>query len=63
VESGRLAVLDVAELPARRRWFTVHRRGKRLPAVANAFIAFLAEEGAERIRQLVPPRLRHYWRE
>lgn len=61
VESGRLAVLDIAEMPAQRRWFTVHRRGKRLPAVARAFGAFLAEEGAVRIRRLVPPRLRPLW--
>jgi LysR family transcriptional regulator, low CO2-responsive transcriptional regulator len=63
VESGRLVVLDVAELPARRKWFTVHRRGKRLPAVARAFTDFLAREGEIRIRRLVPPRLRRFWRE
>jgi DNA-binding transcriptional LysR family regulator len=63
VEAGRLAVLDIAELPARRRWFTVHRRGKRLPAVAQAFAAFLAREGEAGIRRLVPAGLRRYWKE
>jgi DNA-binding transcriptional LysR family regulator len=63
VEAGRLVVLDVAELPARRKWFTVHRRGKRLPAVAKAFTEFLAREGEAGIRRLVPARLRRAWNE
>jgi DNA-binding transcriptional LysR family regulator len=63
VEAGRLAVLDVADMPSRRRWFAVHRRGKRLPAVARAFAAFLAEHGNAEIRRLVPPRLRRLWGE
>lgn len=61
VEAKRLAVLDVAELPVRRQWFAVHRRGKRLPAVAQAFAAFLEKEGEAAIRQLVPAKLRRYW--
>ncbi len=61
VEAKRLAVLDVAELPARRQWFAVHRRGKQLPAVARAFVAFLQKEGEPLIRRLVPARLRRYW--
>lgn len=61
VELRRLAVLDVADFPVRRRWYTVHRRGKHLPPVAQAFTAFLAAEGAAAIRRLVPPRLRALW--
>jgi DNA-binding transcriptional LysR family regulator len=63
VEAGRLAVLDVAELPVRRRWFAVHRRGKQLPAVARAFSDFVAERGDAVIRGLVPARLRRLWSE
>ena len=63
VQARRLAVLDIAELPVRRQWFAVHRNGKRLPAVASAFVAFLEKEGEARIQKLVPTRLRRYWRE
>jgi LysR family transcriptional regulator, low CO2-responsive transcriptional regulator len=62
VAAKRLAVLDVADFPVRRKWFAVHRRGKRLPAVAQAFERFLAEEGEAAIRQLVPAKLRALWR-
>jgi DNA-binding transcriptional LysR family regulator len=63
VQARRLAVLEIAELPVRRKWFAVHRRGKRLPAVAQAFVAFLEKEGEAQMQRLVPPRLRRYWRE
>jgi DNA-binding transcriptional LysR family regulator len=63
VQARRLAVLAIAELPVRRKWFAVHRRGKRLPAVAQAFVAFLEKEGEAQMQRLVPPRLRRYWRE
>jgi len=61
VELKRLAVLDVVDFPARRRWYTVHRRGKYLPPVAQAFAAFLAAEGEAAIRRLVPAKLRALW--
>jgi DNA-binding transcriptional LysR family regulator len=61
VELKRLAVLDVADFPVRRRWYTVHRHGKHLPPVAQAFADFLAAEGEAAIRRLVPPRLRALW--
>jgi len=63
VQARRLAVLAIAELPVRRKWFAVHRRGKRLPAVAQAFVGFLEKEGETQMQRLVPPRLRRYWRE
>jgi LysR family transcriptional regulator, low CO2-responsive transcriptional regulator len=63
VQARRLAVLDIAELPVRRTWFAVHRRGKQLPAVARAFGAFLEKEGEARMKQMLPPRLRRYWKE
>ena len=34
---GRLAVLEVEGFPIRRQWHLVHRRGKRLSQVAQAF--------------------------
>jgi DNA-binding transcriptional LysR family regulator len=63
VQARRLAVLEIAELPVRRKWFAVQRRGKRLPAVAQAFVGFLEKEGEALMQRLVPPRLRRYWRE
>jgi len=41
VETGRLVVLDVEGFPIQRRWFVVHRRGKRLAPAAAAFREFL----------------------
>ncbi|HYE41077.1 MAG TPA: LysR family transcriptional regulator [Ramlibacter sp.] len=63
VQARRLAVLEVAELPVLRKWYAVHRRGKRLPAVAQAFVTHLEKEGAPEMQRLVPPRLRRYWKE
>ncbi len=58
VEHGRLVVLDVVDFPVRRRWYAVHRRGKQLPAVTRAFIAYLEAEGEEGIHKQVPPAVR-----
>jgi DNA-binding transcriptional LysR family regulator len=44
---GQLAVLDVVGFPAQFDWFVVHRRNKRLPAVAQAFKKFLLSDGAQ----------------
>ncbi len=43
LETGRLAVLDVAGFPLRRRWYLVHRQGKRLSPAAAAFREFLRQ--------------------
>ncbi|MHB1592237.1 MAG: hypothetical protein ACYCTW_12010 [Sulfuricella sp.] len=40
-------LLDVDSFPIRRHWFVVHRKGKRLPAVALAFKEFLLQEAAQ----------------
>lgn len=40
----RLAVLDVEGFPIMRYWYVVHRQGKRLAPVAEAFRAFVIEE-------------------
>ncbi len=43
LETGRLAVLDVVGFPLRRRWYLVHRQGKRLSPAAAAFREFLRQ--------------------
>ena len=45
LNAKRLAVLDVTGFPIRRHWFIVHRRNKRLSAVALAFKQFLLAQG------------------
>lgn len=46
LETKRLTVLDVEAFPIRRHWYLVHRQGKRLSAVAQAFKQFLLEGNA-----------------
>ncbi len=41
LETGRLAVIDVEGFPLQRKWFIVHRKGKRLSPSALAFREFL----------------------
>jgi len=43
---GKLAVLDIKEFPFLRYWYLVHRKGKRLSAIAEAFKGFLVKEAA-----------------
>ncbi len=50
----RLAILDVAEFPILRHWYVVHRRGKRLPTVAQAFKEFLLEDARAMLRGALP---------
>lgn len=44
LEANRLKVLDVEDFPIRRHWYIVHRKDKRLSAVAQAFKNFLLQE-------------------
>lgn len=46
LETGRLAILDVASFPILRHWYVAHRKGKRLSAVAQGFKEFLLNEAA-----------------
>jgi DNA-binding transcriptional LysR family regulator len=46
VESGRLAVLDVAGLPIRRDWYAVRRADKVLGPAASAVWSYLMSDGA-----------------
>ncbi len=43
LETGRLVVLDVEEMPILRHWYLVHRTEKRLTPIAQAFCEFLLE--------------------
>ena len=47
--AGEIAVLDVEGFPLRRRWFAVHRKGKRLSNAARAFHDYLLAEGEREI--------------
>jgi DNA-binding transcriptional LysR family regulator len=42
----RLVILDVRELPILRKWYIMHRSGKRLSAVAQNFKDFVLKESA-----------------
>ena len=46
LETGRLIVLDVQNFPILRNWYVVHRKGKRLTSVAQAFKEFLLQPAA-----------------
>lgn len=42
----RLVILDVRELPILRKWYIMHRSGKRLSAVAKSFKEFVLKESS-----------------
>lgn len=42
----RLVILEAEKFPIMREWYVVHRKGKRLSAIAQAFKDFLLKEGA-----------------
>jgi DNA-binding transcriptional LysR family regulator len=50
LEAGRLVVLDVEDFPILRHWYVVHRQGKRLSPVADAFKAFVFEQAERLVR-------------
>lgn len=50
LELKRLVELDVAEFPIMRHWYVVHRRGKRLSPVAEAFKQFMLKETKRMLR-------------
>ncbi|MGZ8219040.1 LysR substrate-binding domain-containing protein [Methylomagnum sp.] len=50
LEDGRLAVLNVESFPIMRKWFIVHRAGKRLSAVAREFSDFVKNESPQFVR-------------
>lgn len=52
VALGKLVVLRVQGFPVMRQWYVVHRSGRRLPRIAEAFERFLIEDGARLIRSI-----------
>lgn len=46
LEAKRLVVLDIREFPILRHWYVVHRQGKRLSPVAEAFKQFVLDDSA-----------------
>lgn len=44
METARLVILDVEDFPIMRHWYLVHREGKRLTPVAQAFRQFVLQE-------------------
>jgi LysR family transcriptional regulator, low CO2-responsive transcriptional regulator len=53
--TSELAVLDVQGFPLRRRWFAVHRKGKRLSNAAERFLDFLLTEGEQEVSKALHP--------
>lgn len=51
---GKLVVLDIEEFPILRHWFLVHRKGKRLSAIAKAFKEFLLSEAGASLGERFP---------
>ena len=45
LELGRLKILKAEGFPVMRRWYVVHRSGKRLSAAARAYKTFVLNEG------------------
>jgi DNA-binding transcriptional LysR family regulator len=43
----RLVILDVRELPILRKWYIMHRSGKRLSTVAQSFKEFVITESMD----------------
>jgi DNA-binding transcriptional LysR family regulator len=52
LQMNRLVTLGVRGFPHTESWYVVHRRGKRLPPVANAFKEFLRRDGAAVIESI-----------
>lgn len=50
LEDRRLVVLDVEHFPIMRKWYIVHRTGKRLTSVAMAFEQFVRAEASRFVR-------------
>ena len=51
LQLGHLIVPDVLHFPIMRQWYVMHRKGKRLSPIAQAFKDFLLEEAAGILRK------------
>jgi DNA-binding transcriptional LysR family regulator len=58
LEAGRLVVLEAEFFPILRHWYVVHRKGKRLSPIAQAFKSFVLQEAREMMEagRDLPPR-------
>lgn len=52
LEARVLRVLDVKDLPIRRQWHLVYRKGKRLSPVAESFRQFVLDEGSSLVSEV-----------
>jgi DNA-binding transcriptional LysR family regulator len=52
VDAGLLVALDIEEFPLMKKWFMVHRQGKRLSPSAQAFHDFLLGDGLNEIKDI-----------
>ncbi len=50
LETGRLQILDVEDLPVKRNWYIIQRKGKRLSPAASSFKQFVLDEAERFIR-------------
>jgi DNA-binding transcriptional LysR family regulator len=50
LETGRLVILDVAELPIMRHWYMVQRQGKRDTPVMRSFHDYVLEQAEHQVR-------------
>ena len=53
IAAKKLVVLDMEGFPLRRRWYAVHRKGKRLSRAAQTFLDYLQDEGEEEVQHLI----------
>lgn len=51
--ANKIVILDVENFPLRRRWYAVHRQGKRLSLAAQTFLDYLQQEGEQEIEHLL----------
>lgn len=55
LETQRLVILDVEQFPIRCYWYVVHRQGKRLTGIMEAFKKFIADEAGRFVVHRLPP--------
>lgn len=48
---GKLVILNVEKMPIMRHWYVMHRKGKRLSVITQAFKDFLLNEAAELLKK------------
>jgi LysR family transcriptional regulator, low CO2-responsive transcriptional regulator len=52
--NGEYAILDFEGFPIERHWYVSHLAGKQLSVVAETFLQYLQDEGAQMAQQLLP---------